>query len=147
VDSSRKRRIVRLVAARARLLDVARGELARALRSTAEAAEASRAAQRAWSDQAEAVAAASFANVDEIADSRAHLDALRRRAELATEAMDRARAHEHARRAACIAAEREVKKVEIWRDKIEEAERAIAARQERVAADEIAARTFARGAT
>jgi flagellar biosynthesis chaperone FliJ len=147
MDSSRKRRIVRLVTARSRLLDAARGELGRAQRALSEAADAERAAQRAWTERAEAVAAEAFVSVDAIADSRAHLEGLRRRAEVAAAATERARTEEQTRRDACIAAEREVKKVEIWRDKIQEAERAIAARQERVTADEIAARTFAREGT
>jgi flagellar export protein FliJ len=147
MDSSRKRRIVRLVTARSRVLDAARGELGRAQRAVSEAAEAERAAEQAWSDRAEAVAAATFASIDAITDSRAHLDGLRRRARAATTATARARIEEQARREACIAAEREVKKVEIWRDKIEQAERAIEARRERVTADEIAARTFAKEAT
>ena len=147
MDSSRKRRIARLVAARTRVLDAARGELGRAQRATSEAAAAELAAQRAWGDRADALATASFADVDAIMDSRAHLDGLRRGAEAATSVTERAREEERARRDACIGAEREVKKVEIWRDRIEEADRARVARQERITADEIAARTFAKEAT
>ena len=147
MDSSRKRRIGRLVAARSRVLDAARGELGRAQRATSEAAAAELAAERAWADRAEALATASFPDVDAILDSRAHLDGLRLGAEAATKTSERARDEEVLRREACIAAEREVKKVEIWRDRIEEADRARVARQERVTADEIAARTFAKEAT
>lgn len=147
MDSSRKRRIGRLVAARSRVLDAARGELGRAQRATSEAAAAELAAERAWADRAEALATASFPDVDAILDSRAHLDGLRLGAKAATKATERARDEEVLRREACIAAEREVKKVEIWRDRIEEADRARVARQERVTADEIAARTFAKEAT
>ena len=147
MDSSRKQRIARLLAARSRGLDAARGELGVAQRAAREAAATELAAQRAWSDRAEALATASFPDVDAIVDSRAHLDGLRLRAEAASKATEQARAEELLRRDACIAAEREVKKVEIWRDRIEEADRARVARQERVTADEIAARTFAKEAT
>jgi flagellar biosynthesis chaperone FliJ len=145
MDSTRTRRIARLAAARSRELDVARGELARARRATGEAEAIEAAASRAWRQRAEALASTSFTSIDDLMISRAHLEGLRLRETTAAAALASAREAENTRREACIRAEREVRKVEIWREKIEEAERAITVRRERVTADEIAARTFAKG--
>ncbi|MFO0592851.1 MAG: hypothetical protein U0441_35230 [Polyangiaceae bacterium] len=49
---------------------------------------------------------------------------------------------EHAARESLIVAERDLKKIEAWRDGILEAERAAEARVERLANDELAARMF-----
>ena len=61
---------------------------------------------------------------------------------LASEPLALAARAETAAREALIAAERDLKKIEAWRDGILEAERAAQARMERIAADELAARMF-----
>jgi hypothetical protein len=92
------------------------------------------------------LAAERLPTADALADARAHLDGLRRRANTAGMAVLDAQRAEQAARVACIMADRELKKVEAWRDRLVEAERAEADRRERILTDEAAARIYMRGA-
>ena len=136
------RRIQRLIDARSKTLDHARGALSEAQRSTARARAQRDEALRTWSEQADAMAKLTHPTVGALSESRAYLESLRCRLDLATAALTRAENEERARRDACIAAEREVKKMELWRNRVLEGDRLLAARGERAANDELGARTF-----
>lgn len=141
---ARRERVERLLALRERAVESARAVLGAALRATAQAAEAQAAAERAWSTRAAAVAVARFPDVDALMEAHAHLAALRLRADLAAREHTAARAKEELARASCMRAERERKKLEIWRDRLLSLEAQAERRSERLATDEVAARTFVR---
>jgi flagellar export protein FliJ len=144
MDRARTKRVERLVELRTAAADVARAQLAEAKRA-ADAARAARVeAERAWAARAEAIATERYDAIDELVTARDHLASLRRRAEAIARASDAADAAEAARREECLSAERELSKVERWRESLLAAERAEEARRERRETDEIAARTFAR---
>ena len=142
--ASRRERVERLLALRERAVESARAVLAAALRATASAAEALSATESAWSTRAASVAAARFPDVDALMQAHAHLDALRRRADLAATELTNARNQEEGARAGCMRAERERKKLELWRDRLLSLEAQAERRSERLATDEVAARTFTR---
>jgi flagellar biosynthesis chaperone FliJ len=143
--NSRSQRVDRLLALRERALEATRLALGAATTAAAAAARAQDAAQVAWAQRAEAFAAAAFATVDLLEEAHAHVGSLRRRADLAGEALAAARASEDECRAACARAERERRKLELWRERLAEIDRAAERRLERMTTDEAAARTFARG--
>jgi hypothetical protein len=146
MGSARRARVERLVAVRAQKVDVARTALGGAQRARILATEAQDAAEAAWLDRVRALASARLPTVDALVEGRAHLDGLRRRANAAAVAVLDARRAEQAALVACLMADRELKKVETWRDRLAEAERAEADRRERLLTDEAAARIFVRGA-
>jgi flagellar export protein FliJ len=136
------RRIQRLIDARSKALDHARAALSDAQRTTASARAQREEAESTWSQQADAVATLTHPTVGALSESRAYLESLRRRLDLAAQALTRAENEERARREACIAAEREVKKMELWKARVIEGDNLLAARSERSANDELAARTY-----
>jgi hypothetical protein len=144
MNSSRRSRIDRLVAVRARQLESAQTTLAAAHRAARSAEEARDAAEHAWLDRAVTLERAPAPTMDALVEARAHLDGLRRRADLAGIAALRARGVLASARNACLDADRELKKLQIWRDQLVEVERADEARRERLVTDEVAARVFAR---
>jgi flagellar biosynthesis chaperone FliJ len=141
---ARRERVERLLTLRERAVESARAVLGAALRVTAQAAEAQAAAENAWSTRAAAAATTRFPDVDALMESHAHLDALRRRADLAATELTAARDKEEVARAGCMRAERERKKLELWRDRLLSLEAQAERRSERLATDEVAARTFVR---
>lgn len=146
-EDTRRRRIERILRVRARQLDVARAALASAARAAAEASAARSAAEGLWSQAAVTITSSPPRSVDALIDARAHLSTLRRRADLAAEALAKAASGERDARAACLRAEREHKKMTRWLEMVAEGEQAQAVRQERRAADEHAARVVMRKAS
>lgn len=144
MSNSRRSRIERLVAVRARQLEAAQTALGAALRDARCAEEARDASERAWLDRTLTLERAPAPTMDALVEARAHLDGLRRQADLAGLSLLRARGSLSAARNACLLADRELKKLEIWRDQLAEAERLNEARRERLVTDEVAARAFAR---
>lgn len=133
-----------LLGLRERALESARMELAEAARAANRASDAAEEAERAWSSEAASCAGASFATIDALVEAHALVEARRSRADAAASAAKAARAAQEAAREACLRAERERRKLEIWRDKLLDLERAAEGKRERIATDEVAARTFVR---
>lgn len=142
--ASRRDRVERLLGLRERALETARVALASATRSAREASMAAAEAESAWSALATICAGAPFGTIDALVDAHAHVAALRRRADAARARAVAACAAEDTARAGCVRAERERRKLEIWRDRLDEIARAAESRKERLATDEMAARTFVR---
>lgn len=138
--SERVKRAAPLVAVRARVVDEKRTAFATAARAARSARETAVRAEAAWEQQVAHVGASTHATVSEHAEARAHLESLRRVAMREAQLAAAAERDEHTAREALLVAERELKKIEIWRDGLIEEERAIAERIERLAADELAAR-------
>jgi flagellar export protein FliJ len=141
---ARRERVERLLGLRERALEAARVELAAAARAASEAAEVAALSERAYGDEAARCAAGAFATVDALIEAHAHVAALRSRADADAARVEKLREAEAEAREACVRAERERRKLEIWREKLVEVERAAENRKERVATDEVAARTFVR---
>jgi flagellar export protein FliJ len=142
--SSRQQRIGRLVDQRERGVDAARTALGSAVRAV-RAAEAVRDdAEAAWCNRANELAREGSPTVGSLVDARAHLETLRRRAEAAAAKLAIARRGADAAREACVRADRELKKMEVWQDHLVEAERVELERKERLRTDEAAARSFVR---
>ena len=131
-----------LLNAKTRVLDEKRAAFAAAQRSANTARTAQHLADAAWEQRAVALANGCYETVAEHLEARSHLESLKRAANCAAERAALAARAETAAREALIAAERDLKKIEAWRDGILEAERAAQARMERIAADELAARMF-----
>jgi len=144
MNSSRRSRIERLVAVRARQLESARTALGAAHRAALRAEEAREASERTWLDRALALERSPAPTMDALVEARAHLDGLRRQADHAGLVALRARSALSVARNACLDADRQLKKLEIWRDQLVETERVDEARRDRLLTDEVAARTFAR---
>lgn len=138
--ASRVKRVEQLLALRERALEGARAALATAQRATAAAITAHTAAEQAWSGRSEQIAGARFTSVVELSDAHAHLRTMRMAADEAAGHVQIARAREDDARAECVRAERERRKLEVWRDKLAALERQAEARRERLATDELAAR-------
>lgn len=144
MSATRRARIERLLAVRTRELDVARAALGAASRERVRATAAEEQAERAWEDRARSLVAVSSLTMDALVQAHAHLGGLRRRADLEAAALLDARRREAVALQTCVQADRQVKKMEIWSDRLAEIERAEANRRERLVTDEVAARTFAR---
>ncbi len=131
-----------LLTAKTRVLDEKRADFAAAQRNANTARTAQHFADAAWEQRAVALANSHYETVAEHLEARSHLESLKRAANCAAERAALAARAETAAREALIAAERDLKKIEAWRDGILETERAAQARMERIAADELAARMF-----
>lgn len=138
--NERLRRTRPVLHAKTRILDERRAAFAAAHRAANAARNAQLVADAAWEQRALEIGRARFDTVAEHLEARAHLDALKRAAQHAADRTAAASRDEATARAALLAAERDLKKVEAWRDGIAETERASAARAERIGNDELAAR-------
>lgn len=140
--NDRVRRTKPLLHAKSRIVDEKRAALAAALRTANAARSEQMAAEDAWEKRVTALATGQYETIAEHLEARAHLESLKRAALAAAEKATLAIRAEHVARESLIVAEREMKKIEAWRDGIEEAERAAEARVERLASDELSARIF-----
>ncbi len=131
--------------AKTRVLDERRAAFAAAHRAANQARNVQLQADGAWEQRALEIARTRYETIADHLEARAHLDALKRAAAHAAERTAAASREEANARAALLAAERDLKKVEAWRDGIVEAEKATAARIERLGADELAARIHQAG--
>jgi hypothetical protein len=93
---------------------------------------------------AQTEAEAKHKTMDDLTLGRARLEALRKLADAARARALEARKIEELRNGELSHAERELKKIEMWRDKTDEVDRAEAARLERLQTDAFAARAFDR---
>lgn len=140
--NERIKRTAPLLQVRSRALDERRAELARATRVANEAREAQKMSHEAWERHALLAARTAHGTVWEHADARAHVDDLWRGALRAADLAALAEEKERAALAAVLHAERELKKIEVWREGLVDMERLAAARRERIAADEHTARMY-----
>ncbi len=144
MDRARLKRVERLVEMRRASADSARAAFAEAQRGAERARAALEAALAEWSTRAAEIATTRYHGIDELVVARNHLESVRLGIEVLGRAAAAADAAERARREECLCAERELSKLERWRESLHEQERAEEARRERLQTDEIAARTFAR---
>lgn len=140
--SDRIKRTKPVLHAKSRLVDEKRAALAAALRAANAARVEQLNAEDAWEKRVNALATGQYETIAEHLEARAHLESLKRAALAAADRAALAIRTEQAARESLIVAERDLKKIEAWRDGIAEAERAAEARVERLASDELAARMF-----
>ncbi len=138
--NERLRRTRPVLNAKTRVLDERRAAFAAAHRTANAARNVQLAAESAWEQRALEIGRARYDTIADHLEARAHLEALKRAAVHAAERTAAASRDEANARAQLLSAERDLKKIEAWRDGIAEAERATAARAERLGADELAAR-------
>lgn len=143
MSADRLQRAGMLVELRQRAVEVAQTESAAATRRAQDAEQAAQRAADAWAEAAGASPEERTSSVD-LAELSAWLGALRHRADRAAAQAAEARAEAERRRAALVVARSELRKIEVWRDGLAAGVRAAAMRLERVAADEVAARTVRR---
>jgi flagellar export protein FliJ len=141
VSKARHARVERLVDLRARSLEDSERIFA-AARAATQLAE-HRAKEAADAFEARANAHAEEVIIGDHAAARAYLETLGSRADAARRAVALVRLEEDHARAATLAAQQELKKVELWRDHIALTIREEAARQDRRETDAIAARQTA----
>jgi flagellar export protein FliJ len=140
-EKQRLKRIQRLVDLRERERDSARGELADAQRHAARAQARHESAERRWADEADAAAEpGEVASMRDFAESRMHLDSLRRVADRASEQRRRAEGEEDRKRDAATEAQRELRKMELWSEAQEDRLRELGLRADQRVTDELAAR-------
>ena len=140
--NDRVRRTNPLLQAKSRIVDEKRAALAAALRTANVARSEQMAAEDAWEKRVTALAMGQYETIAEHLEARTHLESLKRAAIAAADRATLAVRAEQVARESLIVAEREMKKIEAWRDGIVEAERAAEARVERLASDELSARIF-----
>ena len=128
-----------LVDLRQRDVERAQALSAEATRAAQEAEAAAQRAQEAWQEATQAVAGERLSSVD-LADLNAWQRTLRQYADHAVVQAGAALAEAERAREALVASRAELRKIEIWRDGLAAAVRAAAARTERLATDEVAAR-------
>lgn len=141
--STRLKRALRLVELAETAERSARAQAGAAERALADAKEEARESETAWVAAA-AVEANGLVNATDLIDSEAYLRTLRTRADAARQKTERA--SEEAGRCASevVRAATERRKLELWRDRIAESDRTEDNRRERIASDELAARSAGR---
>lgn len=132
-----------LVELRQRAVELAQTLSAEATRRALDADEASKRAAEAWEESTRTTPGERTSSVD-LAELCAWQGTLRQRAEAAAAAAVAAHAEAERQRAALVAARSELRKIEVWRDGLAAAVRSAALRVERIASDEVAARTVRR---
>ncbi len=133
----RLKRIGRLIELRGRAADAARVALAQAVAATAVRRAEERAAEAAWEAAMDAEHPRSVGDLEDTHDA---IQALRHMLERARDEVRAAEISETAHRHHVQEAEKDRKKLEVWRDAMHETLTADAARLERRATDETAAR-------
>jgi flagellar biosynthesis chaperone FliJ len=144
MSADRVRRADRVVELRKGAVELAQAACATAAQAAHEAAQAARDAEAEWTRASLAASSAAWASSADLAESSAWIRTLKGRAERAAMRADEARREVDRTSAALVAARSELRRMEMWRDGLVAADRAILDRKERVAADEIAARTARR---
>jgi len=140
-SKQRLQRINRLVSLKEHRRDEQRGRLAKAQRDTEDARSAREQAENSWQECADDAASADApVSIAEFAESRAHLDSLKREVEVAEVKHRKAERRESARRDDACSAQRELRKMELWGENEAEKIRAANARQEQNETNELAAR-------
>ncbi len=143
-NTQRLSRIQRLVTIRERHRDTAQQQLADAARQAEAARLRHRAAAQQWLDQAEFVAGSQGSSISEFAEQRMHLNALRRRQMLAEQAREQKQEQEDECREEAVESHRELRKMELWSDSVEDEIRVETTRQDQKNTDELAAQMHRR---
>lgn len=143
MSGDRARRAERVMELRKRAVELAQTACAKAMQAAIEAEAAAKSAESEWV-RASAEAPLDASSITDLAELSAWIRSLRTRADRA--ALRAAELHREVERAqaALTSARAEHRRIELWRDGLIAAERAVASRKERVAADEVAARTARR---
>ncbi len=142
--TARVRRATRLVELGEKAEQSARVRASAAERALSDARDDARGQENAWSEAARDFATG-IKRVTELQEQAAHLETLRRRADAAARRVERAIADERACATELVRTATERRKLELWRDRIIDANRAEEARLERIASDELASRVVSRG--
>ena len=143
MSGERVRRAERIVDLRKRAVELAQSVCAKATMAAQEAEQCAREAELAWSSAGESPDGRCASSTD-LAESSAWLRTLRLRADRAAARSREARKEVEVAHASLVAARSELRRIELWRDGLASAERAVADRKERIASDEVAARTARR---
>ncbi len=144
MSGERVRRAERIVDLRKRDVELAQAVCAKATMAAQEAEQAARDAEQAWMSAGETTSDGSCASSTDLAESSAWLRTLKLRADRAAARSREARKEVEQAHASLVAARSELRRIELWRDGLASAERAVTDRKERIASDEVAARTARR---
>jgi flagellar biosynthesis chaperone FliJ len=131
--------VERLVELGREAVNAARASVGAAARAVAEARDDASREEHAWSDAAQ-VFGTGVARASDLAEQSAHLRTLRHRADAASRRLERAVLEERRCAAAVVKAAMELRKLELWRDRMAQGEREEEQRQEQRRSDELAAR-------
>jgi hypothetical protein len=142
--TARVRRAARLVEMADKAEQSARARAGAAAGALREARDDAQREERAWTDGARDFATG-IKRVTELQEQAAYLETLRRRADAAARRVERAIESERTCAAEVVRAATERRKLELWRDRIVEANRVEETRLERIASDDMAARIAGRG--
>jgi len=137
--NARMKRASRLVDVAARALTSARARVADAKRAVIEAEAEAKRNETAWVSSAVGFAKG-VADSGELSLQAAHLRTLRLRADQASKLLEKARSDERASADMLLEAARDCRKLELWRDRLAEAEREQNVRSDQRQTDELAAR-------
>jgi flagellar export protein FliJ len=140
----RIKRIERLASLRERERDSARGELANAQRATERAERAHEEAENRWVEEVADSESDAPVSIHDFAVQRMHLHTLRREADRAQLRKEQAQAHEQQKLEAATAAQRELRKMELWSESEIERQRTEHERLDQKITDELAARIVQR---
>jgi len=133
------KRAGRIVDLRARVVDRLEIELAQHVRATIEVDNAAKNARTAWDAAASKSPGSSCSSAD-LAEAYGYRVGLMRRVDLLAARAKQARAQEESVREKLRLAKTELKKIEMWKDRLVLARHADEAEKERKAADDVAAR-------
>ncbi len=142
MSGDRARRAERVVELRKKAVELAQTACARAILASVEAEALAKAAEDEWGRASVATTEAS--STSDLAEQSAWIRSLRVRADRAAWRSFEVRREVERAQSALASARAEHRRIELWRDGLVAAERATLARKERVAADEVAARTARR---
>ncbi|MBM4376310.1 MAG: flagellar FliJ family protein [Deltaproteobacteria bacterium] len=140
MSARRLERIARLIRLRERARDEAQAKLAEARRATEAARDEVRRATQRWQDEVASADAETAVPMSEFALWRMHLQSLRREVECAATRLDSAERREADELATTTEAQRELRKMELWRESEADRMRTDALRGDQALSDEIAAR-------
>jgi hypothetical protein len=146
MSADRARRAERVIELRQRAVDAAQTEHAAAARAVLEAEMVSRDSESLYLREAAAIESDRYASSIDLATSSAWLKTLRQRADQAAVKLAEAQAESAHKHQALVGARSELRRMEIWRDGLVAAARAVLERKQRTAEDEVATRTVRRHA-
>ena len=137
--TARMVRVERLIRRADEALGAARSASSRGARAVEEARDRVETDERAWSNHAQRFGTG-VTRATDLDEQAAHLRTLRLRADAAARLLDRAVAEQRTCAAAVVKAAMELRKLELWRDRIVQGEREEENRRSQRSSDELAAR-------
>jgi flagellar export protein FliJ len=139
MSAAQVKRASRLVELRARVVDRLEIELGQHVRATAEVQNAAKSAREVW-DAAASKSLGPFCSSADLAEAYGYRVGLMRKVDVLTARAKQARLQEDGVREKLRVAKTELRKIEMWRDRLAFALHADEATKERKAADDVAAR-------